>query len=160
MESVTYHPIGKVKIDQDRYFIELDEEVFPATLGLDQYSHIQVVWWCNLYDSEESRKCRIAARPYINGPDQVGLLATRSPVRPNPIGITACPLINLEPENHRLQLAYIDCEDGTPILDIKPYEPSIDRVRDVVMPAWSRHWPGCFEESGAFDWSREFNFPD
>lgn len=158
--SVTFNPIGKVKIENGRYFIELDEKFFKATLGLDEYSHIQVVWWFNLYDSEESRNYLVLDKPYKNGPEKVGVLATRSPVRPNPIAISACALITSDQETHGLEVAYIDAEDGTPILDIKPYEPSVDKVRDVEMPAWCRHWPNFLEESAEFDWNREFNFPE
>lgn len=158
--SVTFNPIGKVEIENGRYFIELEEKFFEATRGLDEYSHIQVVWWFHLYDSEESRNYFVMEKPYKNGPEKVGVLASRSPVRPNPIGITACALINLDKEKHRLEVAYIDAETGTPILDIKPYEPSIDKVRDVKMPGWCRHWPKFFEESEGFDWSKEFNFPE
>lgn len=156
--SVTFNPIGKVKIENGRYFIELEEKYFEATLGLDEYSHIQVVWWFNLYDNDESRNYRVANKPYKNGPEEVGIFATRSPLRPNPIAITPCPLIHLDKENHRLEIAYIDGEDDTPILDIKPYQPSIDRVRDVNTPGWCKHWPNYYEESEMFDWSQEFNF--
>lgn len=158
--SVAFNPIGEVKIENGNYFIEFEEKFFAATLGLDEYSHIQVVWWFHLYDSEESRNYFILDKPYKNGPEKVGILATRSPVRPNPIGITACALVNLDKENYRLQVAYIDAENGTPVLDVKPYEPSIDRVRDVEMPTWCRHWPNFMEESAGFDWSQEFNFPE
>lgn len=156
--SVTFNPIGKVKIENGSYFLELEEKYFEATLGLDEYSHIQVVWWFNLYDSDESRNHRIADKPYKNGPKKVGIFATRSPLRPNPIAITPCPLIYLDKENHRLEIAYIDAEDDTPILDIKPYQPSIDRVRDLTAPDWCQHWPKYYEESAMFDWSQEFNF--
>jgi tRNA-Thr(GGU) m(6)t(6)A37 methyltransferase TsaA len=158
--SVTFNPIGKVKIENGRYFIELEEKFFDAALGLDEYSHIQVLWWFNLYDSEESRNFFVMDKPYKNGPEKVGILATRSPVRPNPIGISACALIDLDKGTHRLEVIYIDAEDNTPILDIKPYEPSIDKVRDVEMPSWCRHWPSFLEDSAKFDWSREFNFPE
>lgn len=158
--SVSFNPIGKVKIENGRYYIELAEKYFAATLGLDEYSHIQVVWWFHLYDSEESRKYLVLDKPYKKGPEKVGVLASRSPIRPNPIGITACALIDLDQEGNRLEVAYIDAENGTPILDIKPYEPSIDRVRDVKMPAWCSNWPNYYEESAEFDWSKEFNFPE
>lgn len=62
--SVIFNPIGKVRIDEGRYFIELEEKFLEATLGLDEYSHIQAVWWFNLYDSEESRNCFVMDRPY------------------------------------------------------------------------------------------------
>ena len=156
--SVTFNPIGKIKIENGRYFVELEERIFDATLGLDEYSHIQVIWWFNLYDSEESRNYFVIDKPYVNGPEKVGILATRSPVRPNPIAITACQLLKVDHENCMLEVAYLDAENGTPVLDIKPYEPSDDRVRDVEMPVWCRHWPKYLEESTEFDWSKEFNF--
>lgn len=156
--KVTFNPIGKVKIEEGRCFIELEDKYFEATLGLDEYSHIQVVWWFNLYDSQESRNYRVIDNPYKNGPQKVGMFATRSPVRPNPIAISTCPLIHLDKENQRLEIAYIDSEDNTPVLDIKPYHPSVDRIRDVKMPDWCKHWPNYYEESESFDWSKEFNF--
>jgi tRNA (adenine37-N6)-methyltransferase len=156
--SVTFDPIGKVVIENGRYFVELQEKFCDAVLGLNEYSHIQVVWWFHLYDSQESRKYFILDKPYKRGPDKVGVLASRSPVRPNPIAITACALIGFDQENRRLEVAWIDAENGSPILDLKPYEPSIDRVRDVKMPDWCLHWPDSAEESAGFDWSKEFNF--
>lgn len=156
--SVTFDPIGKVKIKEGRYYLELDENYFEATLGLEEYSHIQVIWWFHLYDSSETRSQKVVEKPYKNGPEKIGLLATRSPVRPNPIAVTPCPLLNIDKENHQIEIAYIDSENDTPILDIKPYEPSIDRVRDIKMPEWSQHWPKYYEESATFDWSQEFNF--
>lgn len=158
--SVTFNPIGEVKIEDRNCFIELNNEVFPATLGLDEYSHIQIVWWFHLYDSEETRKYYVLDKPYTKGPEKIGVFATRSPVRPNPIGITSCVLVKIDKENHRLQVEDFDAENGTPILDIKPYHPSIDRVRDVEMPSWCKHWPAYVEENTGFDWSQEFNFPE
>ena len=157
---VTFNPIGQVKFEEGRYYIELEEACFAATTGLEEYSHIQVIWWFHLYDSAESRHYLVMEQPYQKGPERVGVLATRSPVRPNPIAVTACVLLGLDRETRRLELGYIDAEDGTPVLDIKPYQPCIDRVRDVIMPAWCRHWPDCLEADAGFDWSREFNFPE
>jgi tRNA (Thr-GGU) A37 N-methylase len=59
-------------------------------------------------------------------------------------------------ENGLVIVPWIDAEDGTPILDIKPYHPSSDRVRDVRMPEWCAHWPQSLEDSAAFDWEAEF----
>ena len=52
----------------------------------------------------------------------------------------------------------MDAFNGTPILDIKPYIPSVDKVNKVKTPTWSKHWPQSYEESGDFDWEKEFNF--
>lgn len=157
---VTFDPIGKVKVENGNRFIELDEDVFKATLGLEEYSHMQVIWWMHLYDSEETRKYYVLEKPYTKGPEKIGVFATRSPVRPCPVGITACRILEVDEKNRRIQVDDLDAEDKTPVLDIKPYEPSIDRVRDAVMPAWCRHWPGFVEENEGFDWGEEFNFPE
>jgi len=61
-------------------------------------------------------------------------------------------------ENNRVEVNYLDAEAGTPVLDIKPYHPSSDRIRDVVMPAWCAQLPACYEDSGAFGWSTVFNW--
>ena len=157
---VTFEPIGMVRLENGRYYLDIDKRVLPALMTLDEYSHIQMIWWFNLYDSEETRNYLVMDKPYINGPAKVGVLATRGPVRPNPIAVTACRLLNADMLNGILEVDYTDAESGTPILDIKPYHPSSDIVRDVQMPAWCSHWPSSVEESGQFDWSREFNFPE
>ena len=156
--SVAFNPIGTVKTEDGRYYIELEPQYTDAVLGLEEFSHIMVLWWCNLYDSPEARGYLVLDKPYKKGPDKIGVLATRSPVRPNPIGLSACVLAGVDRVRRRLELGYIDAENGTPVLDIKPYETADDTVRDVVMPPWCAHWPKCLEESGAFDWSGEFNF--
>ena len=55
-------------------------------------------------------------------------------------------------------LAYIDAENGTPVLDVKPYTPSLDRVERPDVPGWCAHWPKSAEASGDFDWEKVFNF--
>ncbi len=156
--SVCLKPIGRVALKHGRYFIELEPQYTQAALGLEEYSHIQVIWWFHLCDDNRCRGLLALDKPYKNGPERVGVLATRSPIRPNPIALTACELVGLDSQQHSLELAWIDAENGTPVLDIKPYQPSVDRVRDVKMPGWCAHWPACAEESGAFDWGSEFNF--
>lgn len=56
------------------------------------------------------------------------------------------------------ELAHIDAEAGTPVLDIKPYTPSLGRVEKPSVPSWCADWPASVEESGRFDWSSVFNF--
>ena len=57
-----------------------------------------------------------------------------------------------------MRIAYIDAHDNTPILDLKPYTPSFDRLEALVVPDWCRHWPMSLEQSGEFNWENEFNF--
>ena len=88
----------------------------------------------------------------------MGIFATRSPARPNPIALTAVEVIQIDYENGIIRIAYTDANDGTPVLDLKPYTPSIDRVESPDVPDWCAHWPKNVEESGDFDWENEFNF--
>lgn len=55
-------------------------------------------------------------------------------------------------------LYYIDAFDGTKVIDLKPYVPSVDRIENPSVPDWCKHWPKSYEESGRFDWESEFNF--
>jgi tRNA (Thr-GGU) A37 N-methylase len=77
-------------------------------------------------------------------------------MRPNPICITATSVLHVYMDNGPIIIPWLDAENDTPILDIKPYHPSSDRVWDVQMPAWCQHWPGSLEESADFDWEAEF----
>lgn len=156
--AAVFEPIGKVILEDNRYFIQLDKEYMEATLRLDDFSHIQVVWWFHLTDNEDNRGGFTVDSPYKNAPEKLGVLATRGPVRPNPIAVTACELIGIDRRNNRIEVTYLDAENDTPVLDIKPYHPSSDRIRDVRMPAWCADWPEWYEDSGTFDWSRVFNF--
>jgi tRNA (Thr-GGU) A37 N-methylase len=58
--------------------------------------------------------------------------------------------------NSRLHLAWIDAEDGSPVIDIKPYHPSSDRIERPSVPDWCRSWPQSLEQSARFDWSQVF----
>lgn len=88
----------------------------------------------------------------------MGTFATRSPERPNPIALSCCGVTYVDLDNGIIGLEYIDARNGSPVLDIKPYTPSIDRVEKVSMPDWCAHWSRCYEDSGDFDWEKEFNF--
>jgi tRNA (adenine37-N6)-methyltransferase len=88
----------------------------------------------------------------------MGIFATRSPIRPNPIGLTAVQVIRINQKKGIIEIAYIDTNNGTPVLDIKPYTPSLDRVEKPGIPKWYNHWPMSLEQSGNFNWENEFNF--
>ena len=72
--------------------------------------------------------------PRLGGNERMGVFATRSPFRPNRIGLTVVRLIRMEEENGRITLVVsgADLMDGTPIVDIKPYLPYVDSVPDAV----------------------------
>jgi len=95
-------------------------------------------------------------KPYRKGPDLLGIFSTRSPMRPNPIALSVAAVVGVDMEQGLIRLAYIDAEDGTPVLDIKPYLPCSDRVSRVQTPGWCSHWPQSMEGSATFDWPAEF----
>lgn len=114
--------------------------------------------WFSDFDNEEARAVLETEQPYKNAPDKMGIFATRSPIRPNPIALTAVEVLDIDYQKCVIEIAYIDANDDTPVLDIKPYTPSLDRVENPSVPKWCAHWPKSLEESGEFDWENEFNF--
>ncbi len=77
-------------------------------------------------------------------------------MRPNPLALTPVPVLALEPEQGLVRIPYIDAEPDSPVLDIKPYHPAVDRIREVDVPAWCAGWPEWYEDSMTFDWSAIF----
>jgi tRNA (Thr-GGU) A37 N-methylase len=67
-------------------------------------------------------------------------------------------LDSIDAERGEIRVPYIDAEEGSPVVDLKPYHPSEDRVKEVAVPGWCSSWPQWLEDSAAFDWERVFNF--
>lgn len=115
--------------------IELDSEVLDetATLGLDAYSHIEVIFSFH----QAVRTCEGSQHPRGN-PDWplTGILAQRAPNRPNHLGVTVCQLVGVD--GPTLTVRALDAIDGTPVLDVKPYLPEFAPRGEVRVPDWSR----------------------
>ena len=158
MKSFLLEPVGKIMADDESLFIQLEEKYREALNHLDGFSHINVVWWFDRCDDEQTRNTMIHVKPYKKSPARIGVFATRSPQRPNPIALTAVKVLGIDHEKGNIRVAYIDADDGTSILDIKPYTPSFDRVASPDVPEWCKNWPNSLEASEDFDWQNEFNF--
>lgn len=158
MTAYQVKPIGKICSSEDGTYIKLQKEFIPALKELDGFSHINVLWWCSDFDREEYRAVLETEKPYKKAPEIMGIFATRSPLRPNPIALTAVEVIDIDYRSGIIQIAYIDANNNTPVLDIKPYTPSLDRVENPEVPQWCSHWPKSLEESGTFAWEEEFSF--
>ncbi len=158
MENLSVNPIGKINVNEDGMFIKLEQKYIPALQALNGFSHLNVIWWFSDFDNEEVRNTLETTQPYKKAPEVMGIFATRSPVRPNPLALTAVQVIHIDYEKGIIQIAYIDANDNTPVLDIKPYTPSLDRVENPSMPEWCSHWPTSVETSEDFDWENEFIF--
>lgn len=158
MKDMHVFSIGNI-INKDGYVcIELDPAFASGLTGLEGYSHVQVLWWADGCDNDTDRHTLMEKKPYKSGPDEIGVFALRSPERPNPIAVSNVDIAFVDVSKGIVGLYYIDAQDGTPVLDLKPYTPSIDRIEHSTTPAWCRHWPKSYEESEGFDWDSEFNF--
>ena len=111
----------------------LEERYTEALDGLDDYSHLVVIFWMDQAGPPKSLKEHVQGRADL---PIAGLFARRAPSRPNPIGITAVPL--LQREKNVLRVQGLDAIDGTPLLDIKPYTPAFDSVVNARIPEWCK----------------------
>lgn len=151
-------PIGKIKNSESGSFIQIEPAYIPALTGLEGFSHINVIWWFSKFDTKEARSVLQTPQPYKNAPETMGVFATRSPVRPNPIALTAVEVMDIDYQTGLIQIAYIDADDATPVLDLKPYTPSLDRAQTPAVPQWCCDWPQSIEQSAYFAWEEVFNF--
>jgi tRNA (Thr-GGU) A37 N-methylase len=145
MASVSFdvRPIGYVHssrtdaIDDDwdmvASFIELDQEVVGAhaVLGLDEFSHVDVVF---LFDQVDPEQVQTGARRPRNNPDWP-MVAQRAKMRPNRIGVTSCRLLGVE--GLTVRLAGLDAIDGTPVLDLKPVMNEFLPRGEIIQPPWA-----------------------
>ena len=135
MTAITYDPIGVVRspyatlddmplqtvaAPDVEARVELIPAVHGALLDLDGFSHLWLLVHLHVGDG-----WRPVVVPYLDTVPH-GVLATRSPRRPNPIGLSLVELATVEPAV--LHVRGIDLLDGTPVLDVKPYVPLFDRA--------------------------------
>ena len=136
-------PIGMVKspqteaVDKDwgkiTSEIHIDERWAKGLAGLEQFSHIIVVFY--MHQSTFTPQSDLVRRPQgREGMPMLGIFAQRAKHRPNPIGITAVGLVKIE--GNVLTVKGLDAIDGTPVLDIKPYFPDYDRIENPKVPEW------------------------
>lgn len=107
-------------------FFEQGYRAAEALRGIEQWSHLWLIWGF----SENSGGWSPTVRPpRLGGNERVGVFATRSPFRPNPLGLSCVRLLGVEKtsgQGSALRVAGADLVDGTPIYDIKPYLPLAD----------------------------------
>ena len=157
MNEIRICPIGKIVNGSDIKIV-LNQKYAKALKGLDGFSHVQILWWMGGCDNEDDRNVVVEEKPYKNGPDEMGVFALRSPERPNPIAVSNANIAYVDEKAGIVGVYYIDAFDGSQVLDLKPYTPSIDRVENPKTPGWCSHWPKSYEDSESFDWGAEFNF--
>jgi tRNA-Thr(GGU) m(6)t(6)A37 methyltransferase TsaA len=104
--------------------IEVDARWAPALKDVETCTHLVVLYWM-----DKARRDLVLQVPRHYG-EQRGTFALRSPARPNPIALSVVRLLKVE--GTRLSVMGLDCLDGTPLLDLKPYFASTDAVPDAV----------------------------
>jgi tRNA-Thr(GGU) m(6)t(6)A37 methyltransferase TsaA len=142
-EPITYLPIGVVRspyaaLDgmplqtvasaEVEATVELHPRVRDALRDLDGFSHVWLLAHLHRVDGWAPE-----VTPFLDDDRPRGVLATRSPRHPNPIGLSLVELVAVEPG--ALRIHGIDLVDGTPVLDVKPYVPLFD-ARDDVRAGW------------------------
>ena len=106
---------------------EPEYRVAEALRGLEDFSHLWLIW--QFHQAQREDWSPTVRPPKLGGNTRLGVFATRSPFRPNPIGLTVVKLEKIvhDPQlGHVLHVTGADMVDGTPILDIKPYIPYAD----------------------------------
>ena len=141
--NIILRPIGFVvsgmppdsRIEWNRWrevsVIEIDKELVDALKGLEEYSHIFIIYWMHLAEwREENKVMRPRGRDDL---PEVGVFAFRGRTRPNPIGLSVCELVSIK--DNIIEVRGLDAYPGSPVLDIKPYD-YYDIVNRVKVPRW------------------------
>ena len=112
--------------------IIINNELTEALNGVDGFSHLFVLFWLNQIPNEKRQIMKVHPRGRKDMP-LLGVFATRTMLRPNPIGLTLVELIKVE--NNVLTVRGLDAYNGTPVLDIKPFD-TWDTAKTPKMPQW------------------------
>ncbi len=129
---------GLVPSARGRLVLEAEFRREEALRGMEECSHLWIIF---LFDGVQEEEVRLSVRPpRLGGNEKLGVFATRSPFRPNRIGISACRFHGFDhdaDDGPALVLSGVDLMDGTTVIDVKPYLP----YADSIPGAWSRLAP-------------------
>jgi tRNA (adenine37-N6)-methyltransferase len=143
---ITMHPIGAVSGGRstreddgwgaETCVIKLDRARFTpdATIGLEEFSHVEVVFVFNQVQLAEVETGARHPRGNTAWP-LVGIFAQRASARPNRIGVTTCELVSVD--GLALTVQGLDAVDGTPVLDVKPYMQGFAPRSPTRQPQWA-----------------------
>ena len=126
------------KPDSGDVFIEIEKQFWEAAINIDKFSHIIVLWWITGRDNPQDR-ANLSGYPPKEGAELSGVFASRSPARPTPIGHSIVAITKVDNNRRRIYLDQIDALGNTPVVDIKPYMPTSDRVDDAKVPVWFKN---------------------
>ena len=138
--KIAYESIGEVrnnyckpddpkKIRNSKSQLILKEKYLPALEGLERCTYLLIVYHI---DRSPGYRAKVHPMGDLSRPER-GVLATRSPCRPNPIGVTVVQILGIE--GTKISVTGLDALDGSPLLDIKPYEEHFDSPSGIE---WER----------------------
>ena len=127
------------KTAPDTVKIQVHPEFCDGLKGIEQFSHLIILYWIHLRDTEADRRTlRVHPRRHsVN--IETGVFACRSPSRPNPLGLCVVELIDVK--DCTLTVKGLDALDETPVVDIKPYIPRADSIQNATVPEWTLRGP-------------------
>lgn len=140
-EKIFLNPIGRVKTEavgdkvKDKTVVSqiiVRDELAEALEGVDGFSHLFVLFWLNQISDDQKMTLKVHPRGRVDMP-LLGVFATRTNMRPNPIGLTLVELLKVE--GNTLTVRGLDAYDGTPVLDIKPFD-IWDNAENAKVPDW------------------------
>lgn len=112
------------RLSTEEMVLEVDPSYVDCLKGVENASHLFILYW----GDRSNRSIHQSPTPFSKEP--VGVFASRSPNRPNPIAVCIAELISLE--NNRVIVRGLDALDNSPLLDIKVYSPAIDSIPDAT----------------------------
>ena len=129
------YPVGRVEKKSKSLWLRIFDRYADALKGLDGFSHVIVLYWFDKNDTPRKRGV-LQVHPQGNKKNPLtGVFACRAPVRPNLIALSICKILLVE--GGAVRIDKIDAFDDSPILDLKPYIPGIDRrTEGVQLPDW------------------------
>jgi tRNA-Thr(GGU) m(6)t(6)A37 methyltransferase TsaA len=141
LNRINLEPVGIVQTDatgkevRDKNVISqiiFREEYIEALEGIEEFSHLFVLFWLHKLSDKDRKIMRVHPRGRSDMP-LLGIFATRTPHRPNPIGLTRVKLLKVEGKVITVQ--GLDAYNGTPVLDIKPFD-IWDTTETFKVPEW------------------------
>ncbi|MBC7131405.1 tRNA (N6-threonylcarbamoyladenosine(37)-N6)-methyltransferase TrmO [Candidatus Bathyarchaeota archaeon] len=127
--------IGVVEeVGEEKARLRIFREFSKGLKGIEEFSHLIILYWIHLRDTEKDRRTLLVfpRRHKVNV--EKGVFACRSPSRPNPIGLCVVELVGVD--DNVLTVKGLDAFKDSPIIDIKPYIPSIDAFPEARVPQW------------------------
>lgn len=121
---------GLVESALGKIVFEPEYRTADALRGLEGYSHIWIIW--QFSKAVRDTWSPTVRPPRLGGNKRMGVFATRSPFRPNAIGLSCVKIEKIDLEKVEIYVSGVDMLSGTPIIDIKPYLPYVDIRNDAV----------------------------